>query len=334
MNIDVRDSGTDFVARISLAASGSFKVVRRRPLLTLAALPLSLLAFAALVSMRAFWHEWRISREPPRALPYDAHETGVAGMRDVAFESDRGVMIRAWLAPSRNGAAVILVHGSSANRAQLSFEARALGDAGFGVLAFDSPGQGESGGRVEWGRAEREAVSASIDFLVRCPEANARSIGAYGFSLGGYFVAQVATQDARLRALALAATPASFDELTRWEHRRWGFVSEQAGVFASHYVYGEQSFPSARELIAKLAPRPLLLIQGGADGVVPGFMQDSLFEAAQQPKERLFLPKAGHGDFWQVAPRTYAQRLVQFFSRSLAVGDSVVAAHSSAETAR
>ncbi len=323
------DPSTDFVARISLVASGSVKVVRRRPLLWAAAFPVCVVAFASIVAGRAAWQEWTSSREPPQALLYDAGETGIAGMRDVSFESATGDVIRGWLAPSRNGAAVILAHGSSANRAQLLFEARALTDAGFGVLAFDWPGQGESSGRVEWGRSERSAVTACADFLQRTTEANAKNIGAFGFSNGGYFVAQVAATDARLRAIALAATPADFDQLTRWEHRRWGFVSEQAGVIASHYAYGDQSFPSAAELIAKLSPRPLLSIQGGDDSVVPGFMQDALFNAAQAPKERLLLRKAGHGDFWQVAPRTYQQRLVQFFTRWLG-GETEVATRSGA----
>src|SRR6202011_3732713 len=95
-----------------------------------------------------------ISRHPERA--------GIAGLHDVSFSADGEPQVAAWYAPSRNRAAVVLVHGTGSDRSSLLAETRILADAGFGVLALDLPGQGASGGKTLWGVPERHAISAAI----------------------------------------------------------------------------------------------------------------------------------------------------------------------------
>jgi uncharacterized protein len=41
---------------------------------------------------------------------------------------------------------------------------------------------------------------------------------------------------------------------------------------------------------------PLFMLQGGHDGVVPTRFGETLFAAAPEPKERWFVPQAGHED--------------------------------------
>ena len=52
--------------------------------------------------------------------------------------------------------------------------------------------------------------------------------------------------------------------------------------------------------------------------MVPPRTCRQLFAAAGEPKELWIVPGAGHAGFAEVAPRAYAQHLIEFFSRALA----------------
>ena len=52
-----------------------------------------------------------------------------------------------WYAPSRNGAAVVLLHGAGSTRSNVLDEAVVLAEHGYGVLMLDARGHGESAGR-------------------------------------------------------------------------------------------------------------------------------------------------------------------------------------------
>jgi uncharacterized protein len=65
---------------------------------------------------------------------------------DVSFKAADGVRLRGWYVPARNGVGVILMHGSGGNRSGTALHARMLARHGYGVLAFDQRGHGDSGG--------------------------------------------------------------------------------------------------------------------------------------------------------------------------------------------
>ena len=64
-------------------------------------------------------------------------------------------------------------------------------------------------------------------------------------------------------------------------------------------------------------PRPVLLMQGGADVVISIASGERLFEAAGQPKELWFEPKVGHSGFDRALPGEYERRVVGFFDEYL-----------------
>jgi dipeptidyl aminopeptidase/acylaminoacyl peptidase len=58
------------------------------------------------------------------------------------------VELAGWYLPSRNGAAVVLLHGAGSTRSDVLDEAAVLALNGFGVLMIDARGHGDSGGRA------------------------------------------------------------------------------------------------------------------------------------------------------------------------------------------
>lgn len=276
------------------------------------------LSLCTIIALRHYRDVLRnFTPEPPEAILTHPESTGVQGLEDASFISGDHTLIRAWYAPSHNGAAVVLVHGTSADRSSLLVEMRSLSAAGFGVLAYDGPGYGLSGGRVCWGDDAAAALSSAVGWLAARPELKPGHIGALGLSMGGYVLAQFAAHDQRLQSLVLEAVPPDMIETTRWQHRKWGFLSEQPALWALRHSAMPLDRPGPRDLIAAIAPRPLLMIGGDQDQTVPLFMTRQLFDLASNPKSLWVVPGAGHGRYGEVVPEEYAHRLAAFFAKTL-----------------
>jgi fermentation-respiration switch protein FrsA (DUF1100 family) len=73
------------------------------------------------------------------------------------------------------------------------------------------------------------------------------------------------------------------------------------------------------DVVSGISPRPLLVLGGDKDQIVPVAMTRKLFAAARNPKLLWIVPGAAHGGYAQTAPVEYRARLVEFFTRNLAV---------------
>jgi dipeptidyl aminopeptidase/acylaminoacyl peptidase len=294
-----------------------------------ALLSLSLgMLFVACIMVRSYWNQRRdYVRTPSGELVKNPARARITGLVEVSFTADveppgaaaRGGQpsLAAWYAPPRGRrAAVVLVHGVYADRCSLLFETRRLAHAGFGVLALDLPGQGASGGRTEWGVPERRAISAAVDWLGRCGDVDPVRIGAFGMSMGAYVLAQAAVADQRIGAVALAASPNDVVEFNWLATRRWGWLSQYPTYWALR-AGGTPLTDCPKDIVGSIAPRPLLIVQGDRDALVPEWMAHQLYAAAREPKELYIVRGAHHADYAATAPVDYGARLVDFFERSL-----------------
>jgi uncharacterized protein len=257
--------------------------------------------------------------EPAAATELSKHpdRAGIAELEEVSFQSGDGLRLAGWYVPSHNRAAIVVTHGTSADRASMVGETRVLAQAGFGVLAFDWPGDGASGGSVHWDVTERRALGAAIDWLARRPDVDRTRLGGLGFSMGGYVMAQVAARDSRLRAVILLSAPSDYAQLTYWQQRRWGFLSEVPAGLALRNSGMPVTELRPIDVVHDISPRPLFVIGGDADKTVPPFMTRALYEAARNPKFLWTVPGAGHGGYARAAGDEYGSRLVRFFTDTL-----------------
>ena len=69
--------------------------------------------------------------------------------------------------------------------------------------------------------------------------------------------------------------------------------------------------------VARLAPRPLLLIHGDSDASVPVEHGHRLYAAAGDPKDLWVLPGVGHVGGYFADRAAYVERVIDFFDRSL-----------------
>jgi pimeloyl-ACP methyl ester carboxylesterase len=268
------------------------------------------------IAAKTFWLEYASFDDPGRPVDAARARQAFPGLQEVSWESD-GATLRGWFVPGRERAAVILVHGSGGNRDDLLGELEILSRAGFTLLAFDWPGQGESGGRTRWDEPERAAVRSALDWLSARPEVDPSRVGAFGFSLGTVPLLQVAVGDPRLRAVALAGAPIGYEDHIRWDFRKYGLLSQLPGVWADRMRGMRMDAQVPVQIVSRLAPRPLLLILGEDDGIVPPEKTRALFAAAAEPKELLALPGVGHGEYAAKGAIVYADHLTTFFTRAL-----------------
>ncbi len=119
-----------------------------------------------------------------------------AEYEEVAFQTDDGLTLKGWYVPSKNGAAVAVLHGSSGARIRPLIHIRMLQANGYGVLAYDTRGHGESDGTTNalgW-NAEKDA-SAALDYLESRDDVEPGRVGLLGLSMGAEIALEMATND-------------------------------------------------------------------------------------------------------------------------------------------
>jgi uncharacterized protein len=121
----------------------------------------------------------------PHAPVRAAGSIAVAGAQDVTFAARDGTRLAGWYVPGTNGAAVILMHGSSSTRAATLPHLRMLVRAGYGVLAFDARGHGESTGQANaLGWRGDDDIAGAVRYLRDRAGVDPGRIAALGLSMG------------------------------------------------------------------------------------------------------------------------------------------------------
>lgn len=244
--------------------------------------------------------------------------TGLGSVEPITLETRDQITLRGWYVPGRNGAVIVLMHGYGAQRTQLLPEARALASNGYGVLLVDLRGHGESGGDgTTWGTREQLDLESALDFVAMRPEVDPQRTGALGFSIGAMAVAQVAARDPRVRAAVLEGAFTSAEDMIRHDENRWGWWSEWIATETLRARKIDLSALRPADVVCRIAPRPILIINGTEDQDTPLETARSLFRSACEPKELWLIPGARHTGYAAVAGPALGEKIVRFFDVSM-----------------
>jgi dipeptidyl aminopeptidase/acylaminoacyl peptidase len=281
----------------------------------------ALLALGVVLALRAaaksFWDERAdYVRTPSSVISRHPERTGIHGLTEISITAAPAERLAGWYAPSANRAAIVLVHGTGADRSSLLFETEFLAQAGFGVLALDMPGQGASEGKTRWGLPERRAISAAVDWLSAREDVDPQRIGGFGLSMGAYVLTQAAVLDRRLRAVTLVSSPNDVVEQNWLATDQWGLLT-QLPCYLALRAYGQSLDMMPKDVIGSIAPRAVFILGGELDTLVPNFMTLQLYAAAGTPKELWIVPRAHHADIARFAGREYRNRVTEFFRGAL-----------------
>lgn len=275
-----------------------------------------------------------ITNRPPKSVTTTPSSLGL-NYRDVTFLSrEDHLILRGWLIPGilPDGRltverTIIQVHGENNNRAMVLDIDAALARQGIGILTFDSRGNGESSSAPGGGGYfEQRDVLGAVDFLRSGPLpypdlGHPKAIGGWGISVGGDALIYAAAQEPAIKAIVVDSAYATLAEYMEPAFGPY-FVFIPGTRYAAMMFYG-LDYGSVRpvDVIAKIAPRPIFLIQGSADiDILPSNMAELAAAASAAPGAHVqtwLVPKAHHIQAYNLVRDTYVDRLVAFFDTEL-----------------
>lgn len=242
---------------------------------------------------------------------------------NILFSTEDKVQLRGWFIPAEDESdkTIILMHGWGMNRGDIFKNTWFLHDLGFNLMYFDFRALGESGGKTSSiGYLETKDVQAAIKFLKETRPGACVKLGLYGLSMGGMVAI---CEGARNKAVTCVAAEASYYSFRRVVSR-WAWVKHKVPYFPVmpiilHYMRKNLNANperySPKYNIAKISPRPVFIIHGRYDNVVPAAQAKMLFKNAGEPKDIWLVPGAKHNKCAEVGGFEYKQRLGDFFRR-------------------
>jgi hypothetical protein len=243
-------------------------------------------------------------------------EPGIALGTPVRLQTSDGLELGARYLPSRNGAAVLLFPGRVAH-------ARMLARHGYGVLLADMRGNGTSEGDANaFGWDSKPDIDAAVAFLRARPDVDDGRVGGIGFSVGGEMLLTAAAQGTGLHAVVSegAGVRSLHEELLRLDVGGVLALPFSATMLGATRVFtGDRPPEPLDELVPRISPRPILLIeaghgQGGED------LNGLYYRRAREPKAYWHIDEAGHTGGLDTRPNQYERRVVGFFVRALRRG--------------
>lgn len=267
---------------------------------------------------------------PGQATPRDEYtfspfEVGIP-YEDVTFMPEHGDhYVRGWwLLRPESRRVVIACTGYRARRADLLGVSAALWRAGNNVLLFDFHGHGFGlGAPVTLAFREIDDFLGALDYARRrVPGAR---IGAIGYSMGAAVAIMGAARRPDVRAVVADSSFATHGDILRYRIGQAAQLpdlpSAAVATLADHFLlwmagYRSRDVEPLRD-VARIAPRPLLIIHATGDDYIPVRDAYRLYDAAGEPRELWVGDGTSHCGMYFLDRARYCQRVADFFATHL-----------------
>ncbi|MEE2663639.1 MAG: alpha/beta fold hydrolase [Myxococcota bacterium] len=243
----------------------------------------------------------------------------------VEFPTDGDATLRGWWIPGSPDArvGVVTVHGAGADRRDFLRHLPVFHEAGYPVLMFDCREHGISDGDgrgVSFGVREHADVIAAARYARR--RGQLERVAVVGTSQGGASAILAAARDATIDAIVSENPFTDLGSLIRdgaaTFDARAANATTLVGWIASLTAWrvGADETHAPIEAIEQIAPRPVLLMHGTADRVIPVAHTHALYQAA--PFAELWIAEgARHAALFDAAPDQWRRRVLDFLERSV-----------------
>lgn len=258
----------------------------------------------------------------PAAMPWDLGDYPELQAEAVTVNSRTGVSLAGRFFRGRTGTTIILSHGYGSNQDEMLPTANVLHAAGFNVFTYDMRGCGHSGGAVTLGALEQDDLRSVVDFVAARSDGDPQRIGALGFSMGAAATVLAAADDPRIKAVV---NDSGWSDVKHWlkprvldlvlhPRSRFSPISLKLVELRTRVHLGRLR---PIDVIGRLSPRPIFIIHGARDAIVPPPDSERNFAAAGAPCELWIVEGAAHGDTVRPGGATSSPRVATFFDRAL-----------------
>ena len=272
-------------------------------------------------------------------------------VEDVSITAQDGMVMRGWMVrPAQaNGNVALLLHGLGDNRLGMTGYSQLLLAHGYTVLLPDARAHGVRGGDLAtYGLIERNDIRQWVDLLLS--RTGARCVYGMGESMGASQLLEALEVDSRFCAVVAESPFANFREIAYdrmgqpfhagpWVGRtilrplvevaflraRWKYHVDMEQVSPMDAIAKSPLLAHTRsEKWDTQTQTPVLLIHGKVDSNIPVRHSELILE--KDPKVVLWeVPGADHCGAIAVAPKEFAQRVIDWFSHPAAL--SAVTTH-------
>lgn len=233
---------------------------------------------------------------------------------DVSFQTRDGLRLHGWFLPAEGAPRGLVVHfhGNAANITAHLTLVEWLPRHGYHVLMFDYRGYGRSEGRVTRTGTILDG-HAALDYARQRPEAAGLPLLAYGQSLGGAVAVVVAAQRPEVAAVVAESTFGNYRGIAA-RHVQQIVFSPWLARGVANFVISAGDDPE--DVVARLAPRPLLVITAGSDKICYPELGRALFDAAAEPKTFWQAEGAEHLALLETHDQELMRRILDFFEQA------------------
>jgi len=239
---------------------------------------------------------------------------------NIEFKTFDGVTLRGWWMPGTNRHVILGCSGKDGTKDDLIGIGSALWRAGYSVLLFDCRDRGESDqARRTMGFIEQLDAEAAISYAKnRKPDAR---LGMLGFSMGAVLAILAAAVDDAVQAVVADSPFTSLDQLVggRLKAKHIPALPLMPVVnFWNKVLYG-YSLQAVRplDLVSRISPRPILVIHGEKDTLIPLSSAKQIYAHAGEPKYFWQVRGADHCGAYFADRKTYMEKVTAFFLEAL-----------------
>lgn len=204
-------------------------------------------------------------------------------------------------------------HGNYANVSNHFPAAVFLLKQGFDVICFDYQGYGGSEGKPTPRNTVEDGV-ATVRYAQKDLRDKNTGVVIFAQSLGAAVASVVAVKEPGIvKAVVLESGFTSYRTMARAVLKRSVFLWPLYPVYP--WFLGTTYDPV--KWVGKIAPRPVFIIHGDKDSIVPVTMAQPLFEKANEPKRLWIIPGANHLECRRIGGKEYEDEIGKFFTDAL-----------------
>lgn len=241
------------------------------------------------------------------------------GFHAVVLRTADDLKLGAWYAMPQNGAVIVLVPGAGGSREDVRSYADFLVKHGFGVLALEQRGCGESEGDANlFGWHGTTDVAAALGYLGQQP--NIRAVGGLGLSLGGEVLLGASGELPALQAVVSdGASYRSYDDYYDLPAHQFFLNAFTARVtFFSAELFSGDHPPTQtlHDAISRSGSTRYLFIAGGKNSQEVDY-NERYAHAVGERGTLWVVADVGHVGAFHRHTEEYEQRVIEFFEQAL-----------------